>query len=289
MEVRRTADGIEIPPPSPNDVLYEKRDGFARIVLNRPTVLNALNKNSHRLLAAALDRAEADDEVRAVILTGAGRAFCAGGDLHAALYPDNDPAPSAMENMLRIWSFPKPVIAAVRGHAVGQGVELAGVCDMTIATEDAKFGEIQIRNGSAPPVLITPFLVGLKKAKELLLLGELVDAYEAQRIGLVNRVVPNDQLEAESEQMARKLASLPHGAVRLNKALVNRVYALAALHEALAYRNDPAIAALLAQLEDDARVREQRRVMREQGWGAFRQQRDALYRETPAGPESRSS
>jgi enoyl-CoA hydratase/carnithine racemase len=103
----------------------------------------------------------------------------------------------------------------------------------------------------------------------------------------VNRVVPNDQLEAESERLAEKLAALPHGAVRLNKALVNRVYLLAAFHEALAYREDPEIAALLAKMEDDARVREQRRIMREQGWGAFREQRDALYRETSSGPEAR--
>ena len=163
-EVRRTPDGIEIPPPGPDDVLYETLDGFARITLNRPVVLNALSKNVQRLLHAALERAERDDAVRAVILTGAGRAFCAGGDMHAALYPDDAPAPSGLDVQLKIWSSPKPVIAAVRGHAVGQGCELAGVCDITVAAEDAQFGEIQIRHGFGPPVLITPFLVGLKNA-----------------------------------------------------------------------------------------------------------------------------
>ncbi len=278
-EVKRTADGIEIPPPGPDDVLYEKLDGFARITLNRPTVLNALNKNSMRLLAAALDTAEADDDVRAVILTGAGRAFCAGGDMHAALYPDPDPAPGAIELQMRVWSFPKPVIAAVRGHAVGQGVELAGVCDLTVAAEDAQFGEIQIRNGSPPPILISPFLVGMKNAKELLLLGEVVNAQDAQRMGLVNRVVPGDQLEAESEKIARKLASLPQRTVRLNKALVNRVYELAGFHEGIAYRKDPAVAQTVAGGAEDEGARQRRRLLQEQGWAAFKEERDALYRE----------
>ena len=128
-----------------------------------------------RLLDSALDRAEADDDVRAIILTGAGRAFSAGGDLWASLYPDDDPAPELDSTcMLRIWSFAKPVIAAVRGHAVGQGCELAGVCDFTIASENARLGEIQIRHGFGIPVLITPFLTTQKLAKEVLLLGEVI-------------------------------------------------------------------------------------------------------------------
>ena len=94
VEVKKTPDGIEIPPAGPDDVLYEKGEGFARITLNRPTVLNAMNKNVQRLLNDALERAEDDDEVKAVILTGAGRAFTAGGDLYSHLYPDDDPAPS---------------------------------------------------------------------------------------------------------------------------------------------------------------------------------------------------
>ena len=233
-EVKKTPEGIEIPPPGPDDVLYEKGDGFARITLNRPTVLNAMNKNVQRLLNAALDRAEADDDVKAVILTGAGRAFTAGGDLYSYLYPDDDPAPSGMDNQMKIWEFPKPVIAAVRGHAVGQGFELAGVCDITIAAEDARFGEVQIRHGGSPPILITPFLAGIKSAKEILLLGEQLEAREAQRMGLVNRVVPVDELMPTAEAIARKIANLPQAAVRRNKALVNRVYLLAGFREALA-------------------------------------------------------
>lgn len=271
-EVKKTPDGIEIPPPGPDDVLYEAADGIARITLNRPVVLNALNKNVQRLLDAALDRAEADDEVNVVILTGAGRSFCAGGDLYASLYPDDEPAPGGTEVQLKIWSFPKPVIAKVRGHAVGQGCELAGVCDMTIAAESAQFGEIQIRHGFGPPTLITPFLVGMKQAKELLLLGEIVDAQDALRLGLVNRVVPDDELDAAVDAIARKLAALPQETVRTNKALVNRSYELAGFRDALAYRDDEAIQALSSGGREGVLDE-----LTEGGWEAFKRKRDALY------------
>jgi len=271
-EVKKTPDGIEIPPPGPNDVLYEAAEGIARITMNRPIVLNALNKNVQRLLDAALDRAEADDEVNVVILTGAGRSFCAGGDLYASLYPDDDPAPSGTEVQLRIWGFPKPVIAKVRGHAVGQGSELAGVCDMTIAADNAQLGEVQIRHGFGPPTLIAPFLVGMKQAKELLMLGEIVDAQDALRLGLINRVVPEDELDAAVDAIARKLAALPQDTVRTNKALVNRSYELAGFRDALAYRDDEAIRALSS--DDRAGVLDE---LAAGGWEAFKQKRDALY------------
>ncbi len=276
-EIKKTPDGIEIPPPGPDDVLYEKKDGFALVTMNRPTVLNAMNKNILRLLGRALDTAEADDDVRAVVLTGAGRAFTAGGDLYASMYPDDDPAPSGMDVQLRIWSFPKPVIAAVRGHAVGQGCELAGVCDFTIAAEDARFGEIQIRHGFPPPVLITPFLVGLKRAKEILMLGDQFVAEEAREIGLVNRVVPNESLIEEAETMARKLASLPQATVRLNKMLVNRAYELAGFQEALAYRDDESLEAVASGTRDDATAKERLNRLTTEGWGAFKQKRDVMH------------
>ena len=276
-EIKKTPDGIEIPPPGPDDVLYEKGDCFARIILNRPTVLNAINKNVQRLLYAAFERAEADDDVKVVILTGAGRAFSAGGDLYASYYPDDDPAPSGMEVQMMIWSFPKPVIAAVKGHAVGQACELAGVCDFTIAAENARFGEIHIRHGFAAPVLITPFLVSMKNAKELLMLGEQIDAHEAHRMGLVNRVVPVDQLDAEAEAMARKLAALPQTTVRLNKLLVNRVYELAGFREALAYRDDPDIAAIADSTRNDEVAIERLKLLHEGGWGSFLKKRDEMY------------
>jgi 2-(1,2-epoxy-1,2-dihydrophenyl)acetyl-CoA isomerase len=169
----------------------------------------------------------------------------------------------------------KPVIAAVRGHALGNACELAGVCDLTIASETGRFGEIQIRNGFPPPTLITPYLAGHKQAKEIMLLGEVFDAAEAQRLGLVNRVVPDEQLESAAEAMATKLASLPQNTVRLNKALVNRVYQLAGIGEGIAWRDD---AELLALSEaNDAVALQRAQIQREQGWRAFRQERDRGY------------
>ena len=269
---KKTPDGIAIPPPSPDDVLYEASVGVARITLNRPIVLNAINRNVTRLLDAALDQAEADDDVRAVILTGAGRAFSAGGDLWSSLYPDTDPAPDSLDVQMRIWSFPKPVIAAVRGHAVGQGCELAGVCDFTIAAESARLGEIQIRHGFGVPVLITPFLTGQKQAKEMLLLGEVILPEDALRMGLINRIVPDDQLDEAANEMARKLASLPPTVVRTNKRLVNLVYEQMGLIDAVRYRDNEALKEFL-EAEDTVGAGRQR-IREEQGWAAFKRERD---------------
>ena len=118
----------------------------------------------------------------------------------------------------------------------------------------------------------------MKQAKELLLLGEIVDAREAQRLGLVNRVVPADQVLTEAEAIARKLAALPQRAVRTNKLLVNRTYELAGFRDALEYRDDPLIKAV-GESTGDARQNEHLRVLREQGWEAFRRSRDAMYDE----------
>ena len=271
-----------IPPPSPDDVLYRVDGEIAWVTLNRPVVLNAVNWSIRRRLMTALEQAEADDRVKVVILTGAGRGFCAGGDLQGSPPDDGLPTPG-IELFLKIWQMPKPVIAAVRGPAVGQGCELAGICDLTIAAEDARFGETQIRHGFGPPLLITPYLLGPKQAKELLLLGEIYNAREAQRLGLVNKVVPNDRLLAEAEAMARKLAALPQRAVRTNKALVNRVHELAGFQAGLDYRDDPVIQAVSQHTPGDE-LNAHLKVLREQGWEAFRQSRDALYRPDSEGP-----
>ena len=170
----------------------------------------------------------------------------------------------------------KPVIAAVKGPAVGQGHELAGMCDFTIAAEDTIMGELQIRHGFGPPTLITPFLTGPKHAKEILLLGERINAQEALRMGLVNKVVPNDQLMATAEEWAKKLAALPQGTVSSNKILINRVLDLAGFVAGMSYRDDPDIAGLLAAQAGGGSA-ESLRILREQGWEAFRKARDAQY------------
>ena len=167
------------------------------------------------------------------------------------------------------------MVAAVRGHAVGQGCELAGSCDITIASETARFGEIQIRHGFPPPMLISPYQVGMKQAKELMLLGEVYDAHDAARLGLANRVVPDEELEKEAEAVAKKLAALPQNVVRLNKALVNRVYALAGIDAGLDWREDEGLRELASSR--DATAAERHRLRQEQGWAAFKAERDQGY------------
>ena len=266
---------VEIPPPSIDDVLYESRDGFGVITLNRPVVLNAVNWSILRRLEAALDAADVDDNAQALILTGAGRAFCAGGDIQSTPPDDDLPTPTGRDLYMRIWNNPKPVIAAVRGYAVGQGSELAAMCDLTIATEDAVFGELQIRHGFGPPMLIAPYVVGLKQAKEILMLGERIPAKDALRMGLINKVVPDDALMAEAETMAARLAALPAKTVRGNKMLVNRVYEIAGFLQGLDYGDDPVWKA--TQGGGDG-LNAHLKVLREQGWEAFRASRDQFYR-----------
>lgn len=274
---------IVIPPPSLDDVLYEPHpDGYAVITLNRPVVLNAINWSICRRLMWALDLADADEAVKAIILTGAGRAFCAGGDIQSTPPEDGLPSPSGMHINMKIWEMPKPVIAAVRGYAVGQGCELAGTCDMTVAAEDSRFGEIQIRHGFGPPILITPFLVGLKQAKEILMLGEQISAQDALRLGLVNRVVPADQVMDEAIGMAKKMIALPQKAVRTNKVLVNRVYEIAGFRDALNYRADESVAAIAERVGGTEGLDPNLKILREQGWEAFRASRDEMYRGSDA-------
>ena len=279
---RYTPEGFEVPAPSEDDVLYEARDGIAWITLNRPLILNAVDWSLTLHLGRCLERAENDEDIRVVVLRGAGRSFCAGGDLQSARFypkPDDVPQPSMMDNVQRIWRMPKPVIAAVRGHALGQGIEIAGMCDLTIAADDAQFGEIQIRHGFGPPMLVTPFLTGLKNAKFIMLSGEVFPAEEAHRLGLVNQVVPAAELDAAVEAQAKKLASLPPTAVALNKLVVNRVYELAGFEAAMNYRDDPVIQALNESSRDDKVSAERLNTLREQGWEAFKQQRDAAFKE----------
>ncbi len=264
-------------------VLYEKTaEGIAVITLHRPTVLNAINGAMTEALREALATADADDDVRAVILRGAGRAFSAGGDITESsqriLANDEslDRASPGAAHMA-VWELGKPVIAAVHGYAIGLAFELAGVCDFTVLAEDARVGEIQIRHGYGPPVLMTPYVVTLKRAKEILLLGDMVDAREALAMGLVNRVAPADKVMEEALSIARRIAALPAATVRMNKALINRSYEIGGFRAALSYRDEPAFADLWKSSQQDTETRERLQVLQERGWEAFRNERDARY------------
>ena len=287
-------------PPEPvddesggNPVLYEKREGgIAVITLHRPGVLNAMNSALSQALMAALTDADADDDVRAVILRGAGRAFSAGGDItessRRVLANDSGAEQGAPGGgaHLKVWEMGKPVIAAVHGFAIGLAFELAGICDFTVLAEDAKVGEIQIRHGYGPPILMTPYVVTLKRAKEILLLGDMVDAKDALTMGLVNRVVPAEGVMDEAMSLARRIAALPAATVRMNKKLINRSYEVGGFRSALNYRDDPDFADLWASSQQDDETRERLQVLQDRGWEAFRNERDARYHGRTAEEEA---
>ncbi len=223
-------------------LIYEALGAVVRNKMNRPEVLNALNFDLKREMEAALAEAVADQAVRAIILTGAGRAFSSGYDIGVT---GNTAMPTVdewreklkdhLDNLMKVWDCAKPVIAAVNGYAVGGGMDLCMVCDLTVASDRAQFGAPEIRHSSAPPTLILPWLIGLKKAKELLYMGDLIDAQEAHRLGLVNRVVPHDALQDEALKLANRLALVPPVALRINKEAIHRTYDMMGLRQALAY------------------------------------------------------
>ena len=206
-------------------LLYEVQDGVAVLTLNRPQNLNAFNNTMLAELADALDRARQDEGVRAVVLTGAGRAFSAGQDLKDV----PDPSPGAFYRhlaerynpvVLRIAEMPKPTLAGVNGVAVGAGCNIALACDLRIASTEARFGEVFVNIALVPDsggTFFLPRLVGLARAMELVYTGRIIGAEEAERIGLVNRVVPPERLMEETLSLARTLAQGPTRALGLSR------------------------------------------------------------------------
>jgi 2-(1,2-epoxy-1,2-dihydrophenyl)acetyl-CoA isomerase len=204
------------------------------ITLNRPERLNALGAGMREQLLATLQRVEADDGVRAVMITGAGRAFCSGGDVKemnerraggGGERGSGEFPPVRDRILLRLREMGKPVIAAVNGVAAGAGMNLALGCDLRIASHKAAFGQVFVKRGLHPDwggTYLLPRLVGSAKALELILLGELVPAGEALRIGLVNRVVPDDQFAEAAADWAAQLADGPPIAMGLAKRGVYR-------------------------------------------------------------------
>lgn len=205
-----------------NKIILEKKDGIAKITLNRPGALNALDEELLSELVAALDDIEKDDSVNVVILTGAGRAFSAGRDLKGVLEGREWVGGSRYK---ALEDLSKPVIAAVNGHCFTGSFELAMCADIIIASENAVFGDTHARFGITPGGGQTqrlPRQIGPKKAKELLFTCDTISASEAERIGIVNKVVPLEKLEEAAMEMATKiLKNIPAG-VSTIKSLVNK-------------------------------------------------------------------
>jgi len=211
-------------------LIVEPRDGYQVIRLNRPEALNALNTALMTELTKALDAAEADSEVRCVVLTGSEKAFAAGADIRemAALdYPETYLSDFITRTHERAASFRKPMIAAVSGYALGGGCELAMMCDIVFAADTAKFGQPEVTLGISPGIGGSQRLtraVGKAKAMDMVLTGRVIDAAEAERSGLVSRLVPAAELMAEAEAAAAKIASLSPVAVTVCKEMVDTAF-----------------------------------------------------------------
>jgi 2-(1,2-epoxy-1,2-dihydrophenyl)acetyl-CoA isomerase len=213
-----------------SDLLYEVKDKIATITLNRPDKLNAFTGPMIDAWAKALAEAQADDDVNVVVVTGAGRAFCAGGDV--ARMRETKPTP--LENKNQLWenihrvprtleAMDKPVIAMVNGLAVGAGMGMCLMCDVRIASDEARFSTGYVRVGLVPgdgDTYFLPRLVGAAKALELLWTADFVDAQEALRLGIVNRVVPAGDLAQQTRDFAEQLAGGPQIPIRMIKRLV---------------------------------------------------------------------
>jgi 2-(1,2-epoxy-1,2-dihydrophenyl)acetyl-CoA isomerase len=222
-------------------LLVEDNAGIRRLTLNRPDRKNSINPELREELLTSLDEARADDEIRCVVITGAGDAFCSGVDLGrskvtegaAKAEPRGPDLRLVRESMRRgmqrvvtaIWEMDKPVIASVNGVAAGGGAQLALFCDLVIAAESARFIEIFVKRGLAVDSgggWILPRLVGLHKAKELVFFGEALSARDALEIGLINRVVEDESLAGATNEWASRLAAGATRAIGFSKRLLNR-------------------------------------------------------------------
>ena len=212
-------------------VLYDRRDSIVTLTLNRPETLNAMNEEMLSEFERLLCHIDADAEVRAVVLTGAGDGFSSGGDQKRdrgsegqEKFFDGDLGGTVIERLnrcvLRLQQLPKPVVGSINGVAVGAGCNLALATDLRIASETARFGEVFSRVGLVPDcggTYFLPRLVGTAKALELIMLADIIEAPEAHRLGLVNWVVPANQLPAETHRLAARLAEGPTLAYGLAK------------------------------------------------------------------------
>jgi 2-(1,2-epoxy-1,2-dihydrophenyl)acetyl-CoA isomerase len=252
------------------NILYEKKDGVATVTLNRPQAMNAFTVQMNGELQEALKDAEDDKSIRCILLTGAGRGFCAGQDLKGRTPEKKGSLGASLRKLynpiiLRLRRTEKISVAAVNGVAAGAGCNLALACDLRVASEEATFIQAFARVGLAPDCggsIVLPRLVGLSKAMELLLLAEPVDAREALRIGLVAKVFPAQDLAAAARAIAEKIAHGPRS-IGLIKRAVNR----AVMHD------------LAAQLDYEAYLQEiaGRSADYDEGVSAFIEKRSPVF------------
>ncbi|MEU0627165.1 enoyl-CoA hydratase-related protein [Streptomyces sp. NPDC005989] len=231
-DITESAEPAKPADPLHSLVLHATDNGVSWITLNRPEAMNAVTWEQRERVIGLLAEASADPAVRAVVLTATGRGFCAGADLRGAP-ATGERVPGDVARTIRLGAqrliaavldCEKPVIAAVNGTAAGIGAHLAFACDLVLAAGSAKFIEVFVRRGLVPDgggAYLLPRLIGPQRAKELMFFGDSLPAAEAERLGLVNRVVPDEELAATAREWAQRLAEGPTRSIALTKQLVN--------------------------------------------------------------------
>ena len=288
--------------PDYKEILYEKQRGGVLITLNRPEALNAITRSMLKEFHQALDEAEADPEIRAIVLTGAGRGFCSGFDQATASgrrrdmqWPQGMPTDMSTADLLNYWrkddaklmhifELTKPVIGAIRGWAMGGGCWLALFTHITIAAEDAVFAQPEVRHGSNTSFMWT-LLGGFKNALRYGLTGDHIDAGEALRIGLINKVVPADQLLEECFSIVERIAHVPPETVKINLAISTMGLQMMGLRDALALDFELSVPAHMMLREEFRRPLDEARF--NQGTKAYLQLRDGPFQPEPFGPRSK--
>jgi len=236
------------------NIIFEKEGAIATLTLNRPEILNAWNIAMAEESEAALELVRKDNDIRVLIITGAGKGFSSGADLTVlgggsidTLKFDDGLVGQRMRGrasvvtlVVTIYNLPKPVIAAVNGVAAGAGFSIALACDVRIASEKARFSQIFVKRGLIPDsgsTFFLPRLVGMAKACELVFTGDMVDAAEAQRIGLVSRVVPHDDLMKVTRELAERIANGPPITIQLSKMALRRGSVATSVDDQVDYEN----------------------------------------------------
>lgn len=282
--------------PEFQHVLYEQDGHVVTITLNRPEALNALSRPLETEMHAALDVAAGDDSVRSIVLTGAGRAFSAGYDISQGEGSGRARVPSslflragyqsAMRNpnlIMHLMELPKPIVAAVHGWCIGGGFWYALASDITLAADNAVFAQPEIRMISNSTVLFAA-LAGWKAAHRYALTGDHFDAAEALRIGVINEVVPADQLMDRARALARRLAQVPPDAVRLNKAITT--YGLEAMGLRNALNVNAFLSTIVSASNDGPDIEHLEEARRTGGFRGFLEARDTPFIPEPGGPRS---
>jgi enoyl-CoA hydratase len=260
------------------EIAYEKNNGVAQITFNRPKVLNAINERLMTECEYVFDELEGNHDFKVLVVKSNGNAFSAGADMKEEILEPVTGRPLIKRRMdfaFRIWKLEQICLAAIQGYCLGAGLDFAMMCDLIIASEDARFGFPEVRQSAVPVPLTLPWIIGMKKAKELHFFGDLIDAREAERLGMVNRVVPLGQLEQETGKWVKRLLEIPFPSLKYNKLAINKSFETMGLRVAVDYGFEIGHAILM---EEPPERKMFKQIKREKGLKAALEWRDSRFK-----------